>query len=483
MEREENLSEKLYKIGKEYEDKAKEFLSKQGYIIFDDEQIKKRFIETGKNLQFNKLYKDIKNINKIKQMMEEVKKDYFLTMDLEYEKDKFETFALNQIKVFEELGCVLSEKERTYLKENNILHIGDIRTKRISDNKLCCFEVKSSENEYYQGRKEQFFSCLKAKRFDIGTFFILINHSKGSETIEVVDVADLWYNYHINTETFNIRGNLNIVKRSKIVQKMKDYYSNIFVRFEIIKCLKHRELAFLNPKEDCNHRALRYLLAFNLDYLDKHLERFDFYKNLNNLYHSVALLKDVPVFSYNLKERKKSEEYLEFNKNYQNYVVGYNLFLDIDGGNDFELAYQEAKQIKEILEEYKVPFYLLNSSYKGFHFQIPAEYMPDLEIKELMEKISKVIYNIKGIYDLQTLDISVGDIKRLCKMPYSAVTDGSICLPLDDKQFAGFKREMVKMENVLSKIMIKNRGLLMRTHNLSFEQLKENVKKFISEFQ
>jgi hypothetical protein len=65
-------------------------------------------------------------------------------------------------------------------------------------------------------------------------------------------------------------------------------------------------------------------------------------------------------------------------------------------------------------------------------------------------------------------------------VPYSFDT-GNIALPLDDTQFQNFNPEMVKMENVLKQVKIKNRGLLLRTHNLSKEELIENVNHFLKQ--
>jgi hypothetical protein len=276
---------------------------------------------------------------------------------------------------------------------------------------------------------------------------------------------------------------MKMEEREKILVERKFWYSQIYVLFEIVKCLKNRELAFLTAKGEEKKGIVRYLIAFNLDYLKKHFERFDFEENLINMYHSTAKLKNIPVFSYNIKERKEEEKYKEFNDNYINYVDGYNFFVDFDGKDNFEKCLEEAKEFKKVLDEYRLPFYCLNSSFKGFHFCIQAEYMPSMEVKELIEIIRRVIYNIKGVYDFSTLDVSITDLKRIQKCPYSFVCDGSVALPLTDEQLAKFTPNMVKMNNVLDCVKIKNRGLLVRNLELGEKKLKANVRKFISEFQ
>lgn len=269
------------------------------------------------------------------------------------------------------------------------------------------------------------------------------------------------------------------------IKERNHWYSQKYILFEVVKCLKNRELAFLTHKTENTEfkRMIRYLIAFNLEYLDKHFKRFDFDKSLVNAYHSVALLKEIPVFSYNLKNRKEEDKYKNFNEDYDQHVIGYNIFIDIDGKEDFNTAYDNAKQIKKLFDEFKVPYYVLNSSFKGFHFHIPAEYMPKMEIYELLETLNNVIYNLKGIYTLKCLDDSIVDLKRICKVPYSYVNDGSICLPLTDFQFDNYKPENVTCSYVLKNIMIKERGLLLRDWGLNQEELKKNVVKLIHEFK
>ena len=273
--------------------------------------------------------------------------------------------------------------------------------------------------------------------------------------------------------------------KEEILKERADWYSKTFVQMEIVKALHHRELAFLTIKTEPKElrHSIRYCLAFSIDYLLKHIIRFDFHKSLMNMYESVAVLQDVPVFSYNLKERRSEEEYRQFNENYKDYVVGYDIFFDIDGKEDFKKAYQDATELKKVLEEYKLRYYVLNSSKRGFHFRINANFVPiNEDIDAFISKISKVLYNIKGIHDFTTLDISIGDIKRLCKVPYSYSCDNSICLPLSDEQFANFSEQMVEMDNVLASCIIKNRGLLERNATLTDEEARNNTLKFLEDY-
>lgn len=272
-------------------------------------------------------------------------------------------------------------------------------------------------------------------------------------------------------------------QRNKILKEREFWYSQTYILLEICKCLNDRELCFLSAKSELKKYPVRYLMAFSINYLKKHMERFGFLKNLINMYHSVSILKDLPIFSYNPRKRKEDYRYKEFNENYEQYVVSYDFFMDIDGKENFELAYKEAKEIKKILEEYKLPFYILNSSFTGVHICIEGRYMPDYPIDELLKILNNVIFNLKGIYDFKTIDTSITDLKRVKKVPYSYECSGAICLPLSDLQFENFKQSDVTMTNVLRTIKIKERGNLTRNLELGEEQLKKNVLKFINEYK
>ena len=272
------------------------------------------------------------------------------------------------------------------------------------------------------------------------------------------------------------------MERNELIELKAKWYNFTPILFEIVKSLKNRELSFIGKKDETGIRMVRYLLAFNIDFLKKHFDRIIFDKSLANMYQSVAQLKDVPVFSYNLRQRTKEENYIKFNKEYQNYVIGYDMFLDFDGKENFKKCHKEAQEMKEIFDEYKIPYWLMNSSSNGFHFHIPAEYMPPQKIVETIDILNGVLHNIKAIYSFECLDETVVDMKRICKVPYSFVNDGTVCLPLNDFQFKTFMKESVKAMTVLRNITLKNRGLLLRTHGLTDEKLKENVNKFINEF-
>lgn len=279
------------------------------------------------------------------------------------------------------------------------------------------------------------------------------------------------------------------------------YYSRIFVGLELVKALgegnETRELAFITAKEETNKLNCRYLFATKYDLFKMHIEELKFLDKNINLYRSLATFsKDViKPFSYNLKNRLEQPEYKEFNENYEKYVENYSLCLDFDfkkyPNRDF--AYKDAKQIKSILEDFKLPYGVWNSSFNGLHFFIDGKWFKkekgDDWFGKRLDLFHEISYNLKGIYAIGDenggIDCSIFDSKRISKLPYSVVGDQSVCTPLDDLQFEKFFREpeIVSIPRVLREITLKNRGLLIRNLELGEEKLKENVQNFVKEFK
>ena len=202
----------------------------------------------------------------------------------------------------------------------------------------------------------------------------------------------------------------------KIMLEREQYYSNTFVLFEILRALKDKELAFLSVKGYEPKKAFRYMWSNNLDYLKSHMKWVSFFKFPLNIYSSVATMKhNVPVFTYNLKERKNQEQYQDFNENFKDYINGYMCFFDFDGKEDFGKCYEDAKRFKQILDDYKLPYYVNPSSFKGIHFTIPSEFMPQQDINKTLYELNIIIRVIKKLYAFETLDEMVIDAKRLKK--------------------------------------------------------------------
>jgi len=277
-------------------------------------------------------------------------------------------------------------------------------------------------------------------------------------------------------------------ERIKLLELQHIWYSKIEVLFEIVKECKNRTIDFLNSKLELKKSAIRYSYAGTIDYLKKHFQSFgvDNGLKLRNIYRSNTLMKpnSIPVLSYDLSKRKYQEDYIRFDSEYLDRAVGFDLIFDVDSPTkDIMDAHDKSKVIKKILDEYKVPYSLKFSGTRGFHFIIPAEYLPNIPIKERIDEIYNVLNNFRAIHDLDKyIDLSVTNIKGIIKVSYS-FDSGNIALPLNDWEFDNFKIDMVKCEYVMKNISIRNRGVRLHTHNLSYEELKRNVEHFIKEYK
>jgi len=244
--------------------------------------------------------------------------------------------------------------------------------------------------------------------------------------------------------------------KETILKERKQWYSQIFGLWEIAKVIKNRELAFLKAKDEEVNKRVRYLFALNIDSLKRHFEWFGFMRFKVNMYHSVSFMPQIPMFNMDLRNRRKDENYQYFDKNYHEFVKGFNFFIDLDGKEDFKKCHQEAKELKKLFDKHKLPYYIINSSKNGFHFQIPHEYMPK-DIKYLLTALNNVVYNLKGIYMFDCIDDSVIDLKRICKclkgnMPVIIKENGiikTVTLEELDKRFINNDFQSIKkIENI-----------------------------------
>jgi len=262
------------------------------------------------------------------------------------------------------------------------------------------------------------------------------------------------------------------------MDRMKDYdkYTRILI-YNIVSSLKGRETVLLGKSW-----AFRGIKAHNKSYLDKNLNRFGFSKKEMNIYYSLARLKNMPQLGFNLKKRKKQRK--EFFDNYGKYVEGFDIGLDFDNHDKsikgLTKAFNDTKKIKDYFDNYKVP-YELKCSGSGFHININSYVLDGLKEYEL-ETISRKIkfyqsfvYQLKMIFNLETLDESICDLQRIWKVPYSYdIKSGNIALPLTDNQFSSMKNsfDVVKPKNVIKNVKLFRRGLLERNSG--------NIKGFIS---
>jgi len=268
-----------------------------------------------------------------------------------------------------------------------------------------------------------------------------------------------------------------------------DYYSKVYIGHLIRECVEKREVALLG-KNNANMRALKIKCLFDIDRI---LKVSGWKRNKQNLYRSVATLKeDIPFFTFNARKRS-SETSVWFKNEYHKLIKKYDIFLDFDKSKEdsWEDLIKEVKSLKEYLDEYKVPYYLLFSGNKGFQIIIPGEYIKieKIELGNIFPH-KTIVENIKQMLNLKFLDLANNGVgSRLMKIPYSLISNGiedeqemNMALPLTDVQLQYFRVENMKVKNILSSTKLVRRGTLERFQDLSLEERKNNLQMFLNIF-
>ena len=259
------------------------------------------------------------------------------------------------------------------------------------------------------------------------------------------------------------------------------WYKQTYILLEIVKQLQGREVAFFDAG---NRRMWRCIKAHSLHFLQENFKAFLFFKKRYKIYHSLAYLENMPMFSFNAMKRKQQQN--SFTENFVAYAKSYDFALDLDGEKGKPLTqhskvYKEAKKLKDELDAYNLPMCIKFSGSKGFHFSIPYYYMPNWNFERLVSTCKQVAQNLKAVLNLNCLDTSIYDNRRIFKVAYSldkGYTDNFnyVVLPLSDEQFENFDIEMCRADNVLKEIRLKNRGLFLR------KGTKENVERFLKDW-
>jgi len=245
------------------------------------------------------------------------------------------------------------------------------------------------------------------------------------------------------------------------------WYRNPEVLYNIIVQARDREIVFLSKDDDV--MPVRNVMANYMGFLCKNFDAFNFYSRSYNLYYSLARYKQLQLFNFNMKVRK--EQRLAWNESAISNTASFDFGLDFDsdGIDDVMSAHRDCKKVKELLDDYGVPYSLKFSGQKGFHLTIPFSELPIRTITADVGDDDSLFSWLKGVatlldlkLGLPTLDLGIFDPRRIWKCDYSWVCEtGLIALPLSDEQFDNFCLSMVEPLNVL-KGGIRNRGDLLR---------------------
>jgi hypothetical protein len=277
---------------------------------------------------------------------------------------------------------------------------------------------------------------------------------------------------------------IHLERKQDFKMKYSDWYKQDVVLFNILPQLKDKECVFLG---DVRVRNIKVNCMANLK---SNLTRYSIGDKKANLYLSFANFKDLPYFSFKPETRK--EESKIFNLEASNYYETYDLGIDFDDhdGKNFNQMYQQAYQLKEVFDKYKIA-YAVKCSGSGFHFDIQHKNLPT-KIQESkgsskIELIKKLVKELVMIYNLTTVDTGrnkegVADgsfyaLRRIWKVAYSwDIKTDNIALPLTDHQFENFTFEIVKPDYVIKNIKLFKRGMLYRYGSeQNFNKLVEEI--------
>lgn len=243
----------------------------------------------------------------------------------------------------------------------------------------------------------------------------------------------------------------------------QEWYASVPVQFEIVKNLSQRETALIHVVN--SKRTLRCLKINAVRYFHMNDTRYKIFSQPFNIYASLSKFPDMPVFSFSGYVKKQQQK--KFNEEFRTYMTGFDFLMDIDN-QDISLAHDSAVPVKKEFDEFKVPYWMMFSGSKGFHFRVDYEDFPDWLKEKDWDEISSTLktfsQNFKLLNNLPDIDMAVYDLRRIAKIPYTVVYPFYfIALPLSDSEFENFSLEMVSLPVWMQKTNeVRNRGLLKR---------------------
>lgn len=280
-------------------------------------------------------------------------------------------------------------------------------------------------------------------------------------------------------------------KKEELIRLREAYYSVPSIKYLIVirnKCGMNKEFekefAILTKRIYSPMKIARLLTCTKYTQLDFYFENMSLFKApFTNFYNSLAHLDTLPLTSMNLHLRTQEEIYAEFQDYWDEHIKGFDLLFDMDN-QDINIAHRDTKILRKILSDYQIPFSTKFSGTKGFHIFTPYEWIASKDDKfpDFIGKIDYLLKEIQAQYEIESLDTSITDSKRVCKMPYTLDID-KIVLPLTDEQFDNFDIKKMTADYIFFKrnVEIANRGILLNTFGLTVEQSQKNFQKFVKD--
>lgn len=265
--------------------------------------------------------------------------------------------------------------------------------------------------------------------------------------------------------------------KEDIQQDRIKWYGNIPVIFELLKCMKLREVVFSDRVD--SWKTIRGMNIKSFDYMTKEVFKvFHFLDKDYNVFISSASYKSIPAFTYNLSNRSlETSEWFENQAG--NEIFEYDCVLDFDckDKKDFNKLYMEVYNFYMLLKNEGICFYVI---YSGNNFQIvlPSFLFEDYVITYNTTEYKWIIdftNQIKHRFKLEYLDLkNTGVYNRLMKCPYSLV-ENKVVLPLRKMYDSVFV--IPRVSYVLDNLYVRDRGV----HHFNMQNGKKtNVEYFKS---
>jgi len=280
------------------------------------------------------------------------------------------------------------------------------------------------------------------------------------------------------------------------IKVRSEWYSKPFIIYNLINFSKNKEMSFLNSGYD-RKGNIRYLNCATIDFFLKYLKNFNFFtpKKNYNVYCSLATIdwenSSIKSFKFSGEERKEQTEEFNLQKDvFIDFSGAIDFDGDLDGENKLDISQEEAviralrdlRIVKDLFDKYKLTYFVHFSGKRGFHlfYQMPVE----ISFGKKVSLANLIVKELSDILNLPTIDrVSYGK-RKIFKCPYSLVTHKFktfVVLPLDDEFIKSFDLSKLRVEYVIKKMSLKNRGLLMR-NQLSASQKCSNFKAFLKDF-
>lgn len=173
----------------------------------------------------------------------------------------------------------------------------------------------------------------------------------------------------------------------------------------------------------------------------------------------------------------------EMQEDFDDLVYGWDFVVDLDGeGDTLEVrvqdAYQKAKKIKALYDKYQLPYAVVFSGSKGFHFWVSWDSLKDVfKASDYGTANKDLTLFVKQASGAQVDTVVAGARKDLIRVPYTINPNSNlVVMPLTDEQFDKLDLNSFKPESVIKMGDLKNRGMLYRPGTIN--KLMEDFKKW-----